>query len=399
MSPLKRPGLSLAGGALLVAAASSPTLSGPLQVEPVLVDVTAPAAGVDVLANTAVDTIATVTDICSGGAPPNRLTRSCVSIGADGFDHAASRVLPGPGGALRYNLFMDAARTIKFGSWQTGYNGSGATLDVPYNGSGSLTAYARLYASQQPAATGPYSVVFAANPPHLRMKRGARRARSDRARSPAPSQCPRRWSPSATSAPRASTSAARASSPATSMRRVPSASSAATACRMRSRSTAGMRTRATRPSERCRREPRPSPMARTGIQAAFCLGAARWGSTPRAGPDQRRRSQSRAGRRAKRRPRRDRTATPSWSRSHTELNVGAVTGTMAGWRGRIRPPRDRASPPHPRPAACSVRADPALRGVNRANSKHCNDPNVPFGLGRAPESGRALAWGRARRAR
>src|SRR3954468_10910575 len=44
MSPLKRPGLSLAGGALLVAAASSPTLSGPLQVEPVLVDVTAPAA-------------------------------------------------------------------------------------------------------------------------------------------------------------------------------------------------------------------------------------------------------------------------------------------------------------------------------------------------------------------
>jgi spore coat protein U-like protein len=65
---------------------------------------------------------------------------------------------------LRYDLFMDAARTIKFGSWQTGYNGSGATLDVPHNGSGSLTVYARLCASQQTAATGPYSGVFAANP-------------------------------------------------------------------------------------------------------------------------------------------------------------------------------------------------------------------------------------------
>src|SRR4051812_41939062 len=166
-------------------------------------------------------------------------------------------------------------------------------------------------------------------------------------------------------------------------------------------------------------------MVCTGIQAAFCLGAACSGSTPRAGPgpDQRRRSRSVAGRRAKRRPSRDRTATPSWSRSHTELNVGAVTGRWQGpghalpstgiepivegrddpadgpgWRGRIRPLRDRASPPHPRPAACSVRADPALRGVNRANSKHCNDPNVPFGLGRAPKPGRALAWGRARRA-
>src|SRR3954467_647146 len=35
--------------------------------------------GVDVLANTAVDTIATVAVVCSGRAPLNRLTRSCVS--------------------------------------------------------------------------------------------------------------------------------------------------------------------------------------------------------------------------------------------------------------------------------------------------------------------------------
>ena len=198
------------------------------------------------LANTAVDTIATVTDICSDGAPPNRLTRSCVSIGADGFDNAASRVLPGPGGALRYDLFMDAARTIKFGSWQTGYNGSGATLDAPYNGSGSLTAYARLYASQQTAATGPYSVVFAANPSVTY----AYEAGS----TPCPvgsSPITGSFSVSATVVPKCNVSATSlnfgsAGFLASNVDATSSiSSSAATACRMRSRSTAGMRTRAT----------------------------------------------------------------------------------------------------------------------------------------------------------
>ena len=120
---------------------------------------------VDVLSGGSVDTTATVTLSCSGGAPPNRLTRNCVNIDKGSSGDATSRQLVGPGGAtLRYDLYSDSARTIRWGSWQTGYDTAGVTVDVPYNGSTNVTVFARLLASQQTAAPGAYSSSFTANP-------------------------------------------------------------------------------------------------------------------------------------------------------------------------------------------------------------------------------------------
>jgi spore coat protein U-like protein len=118
---------------------------------------------VDVLAGTAVDTTATITLSCSGGAGTGQ--RLCINIGAGSAGDATSRQLVGPGGAtLRYDLYSDSARTVLWGSWQTGYDTAGVQLDVAQDSTTPVTVYARLFASQQTAATGSYSSTFTANP-------------------------------------------------------------------------------------------------------------------------------------------------------------------------------------------------------------------------------------------
>src|SRR5262245_24435401 len=58
---------------------------------------------VDVLAGAAVDTTATLTVSCAGGAAGGQ--RVCVSIGAGSAGDATSRILNGPGGSTaRYEL-------------------------------------------------------------------------------------------------------------------------------------------------------------------------------------------------------------------------------------------------------------------------------------------------------
>jgi spore coat protein U-like protein len=118
---------------------------------------------VDVLAGAAVDTTATITVSCSGGAGTGQ--RLCISIGAGSAGDATSRQLGGPGGAtLRYDLYSNSSRTTLWGSWQTGYDTAGVQLDVAQNSTTPVTVYARLLGSQQTAATGAYSSTFTANP-------------------------------------------------------------------------------------------------------------------------------------------------------------------------------------------------------------------------------------------
>jgi spore coat protein U-like protein len=120
---------------------------------------------VDVLPGAALDTTATLTVSCTGGTPPGRSTRACVSIGAGSSGDATSRIMTGPGGAtLRYDLYSDAAHTTLWGSWQTGYDTAGVTVDVASNSNSSVTVYARLLASQSTALAGSYSSSFSANP-------------------------------------------------------------------------------------------------------------------------------------------------------------------------------------------------------------------------------------------
>jgi spore coat protein U-like protein len=118
---------------------------------------------VNVLAGAAVDTTSTITVTCSGGAGTGQ--RLCISIGAGSAGDATSRQLVGPGAAtLRYDLYTDSARTVLWGSWQTGYDTAGVQLDVAQNSTTPVTVYARLFGSQQTAATGFYSSTFTTDP-------------------------------------------------------------------------------------------------------------------------------------------------------------------------------------------------------------------------------------------
>lgn len=118
---------------------------------------------VNVLAGSPVDITATITVTCSGGAGTG--DRLCISIGAGSASDATSRQLTGPGGAtLRHDLYSDSARSVLWGSWQTGFDTAGVQLDVAQNSTTPVTVYARLFGSQQAAAAGTYSSTFTANP-------------------------------------------------------------------------------------------------------------------------------------------------------------------------------------------------------------------------------------------
>jgi spore coat protein U-like protein len=152
------------GLAIIIGAGLEPDLVSAAQVSCSVSATNINFGNVDVLANSNVDTTGTITISCSNGAPPNRITRNCVSIDVGSAGDATSRQLVGPGGAkLRYDLYTDSARTTLWGSWQTGYDTAGATVDVPFNGSSNVTVYARLFASQQTVAVGAYSSSFTAN--------------------------------------------------------------------------------------------------------------------------------------------------------------------------------------------------------------------------------------------
>jgi spore coat protein U-like protein len=117
---------------------------------------------VDVTPGTAVDTTATLQVTCSGSPPMGE--RLCINLGAAAADDATSRQMTGPSSAtLRYDLYANAARTTLWGSWQDGYHSPGVQVDV-VNGTTSYTVYARLFGSQQSAASGSYTSSFAANP-------------------------------------------------------------------------------------------------------------------------------------------------------------------------------------------------------------------------------------------
>jgi spore coat protein U-like protein len=120
---------------------------------------------VDFVAGGAVDTTATVQISCTG--VPLTGVRICPSIGAgSGGATADSRQMLGPAGALNYQLYQDAARSVIWGSYQWGFAPTPPTIDLAFglNGSGSTTQtiFARLFAGQSTAAAGTYLSSFTA---------------------------------------------------------------------------------------------------------------------------------------------------------------------------------------------------------------------------------------------
>jgi spore coat protein U-like protein len=63
----------------------------------------------------------------------------------------------------RYDLYSDSTRSILWGSWQTGYDTAGVTVNVPKNGSTNQTVYARFLASQQTDVAASYTSTVTAS--------------------------------------------------------------------------------------------------------------------------------------------------------------------------------------------------------------------------------------------
>ena len=118
---------------------------------------------VNVLPGTAVDTTTTLTVTCSGGSG-NNPRRICISIGAGSANDATSRQMIAGANRAKYDLYSDSARTLLWGSWQTGYDTAGVQIDVAKSSTTNLTVYGRFFASQQTVVAGAYSSTFTANP-------------------------------------------------------------------------------------------------------------------------------------------------------------------------------------------------------------------------------------------
>jgi spore coat protein U-like protein len=115
---------------------------------------------VNVLPGAAVDTTATVTVTCQGGS---QAVTACVNIACGSACDSTSRQMAGPSSqTARYDLFADSARSIPWGSWQTGYDTAGVQISVPLNGTVNQTVYARFLPSQQTDAAGGYTATVQA---------------------------------------------------------------------------------------------------------------------------------------------------------------------------------------------------------------------------------------------
>jgi spore coat protein U-like protein len=123
---------------------------------------------VDVTANTAVDTTATVSVTCSAllGSPAFKV---CVNLGAGsgGATNAANRFMLSGANTLTYSLFSDAARSVPWGSSLWAGGGANAVLinfpGLPILGGNvteTATVYGRVYSGQQTVVAGSYLSTF-----------------------------------------------------------------------------------------------------------------------------------------------------------------------------------------------------------------------------------------------
>jgi spore coat protein U-like protein len=121
---------------------------------------------VDVTANAAVNTTATVSVMCSSLLALGGFN-VCVNLGAGsgGATNAATRFMLSGANTLTYGLFSDAARTIPWGSSLWAAGGANAVL-VSFPGSllgtqtETATVYGQVYSGQQTVMAGSYLSTF-----------------------------------------------------------------------------------------------------------------------------------------------------------------------------------------------------------------------------------------------
>lgn len=119
------------------------------------------------LSGGSVDVTGTVTVTCTG-IPLLSVVKICPGIGAgSGGTDGSARLMTGPAGSLRFQLYQDAARSIAWGSLDNPSLGSVPPIIISnlLNGAGSATRsiYARLFDGQATAVPGAYRASFIGN--------------------------------------------------------------------------------------------------------------------------------------------------------------------------------------------------------------------------------------------
>lgn len=114
-----------------------------------------------------VDVTGTVTITCTS-IPLLSVVKVCPGIGAgSGGTDGSGRLMTGTGGALRYQLYQDAARSVAWGSLDNPVLGSVPAIIISnlINGAGSATRtiYARLFGGQATTVPGAYRSSFIGN--------------------------------------------------------------------------------------------------------------------------------------------------------------------------------------------------------------------------------------------
>ncbi len=107
-----------------------------------------------------IDTTGTLSIICPVEGGPDQF--ACVSIEAGSSGDATSRKMLNGTDAIRYDLYKDAAHTQLWGSWESGYAGSGLQAIVPRTTT-NFTVYGRIFASQS-VPSGTYTSTFSVSP-------------------------------------------------------------------------------------------------------------------------------------------------------------------------------------------------------------------------------------------
>lgn len=121
----------------------------------------------DATTGAAVDTTGTMSFACTAMAT-NSSYNFCISIAIGSVFTGTQRQMASGASRLNFDLYSDAARTTKWGSYETGYGGGGFSVNKPTGGSSTLnftvTVYGRIAASQTTAPAGSYSSTFTGNP-------------------------------------------------------------------------------------------------------------------------------------------------------------------------------------------------------------------------------------------
>ncbi|PHP64584.1 hypothetical protein CSC94_23605 [Zhengella mangrovi] len=113
------------------------------------------------LSASSIDTVGNISVTCEAGGGPDQFV--CISIESGSAGDAASRIMQNAGDIIRFELYKDASRTQKWGSWQSGYAGTGYQAILKRGVTYNIPVYGRIFGSQT-ASPGNFTSFFNTSP-------------------------------------------------------------------------------------------------------------------------------------------------------------------------------------------------------------------------------------------